>query len=1135
MGVLSILPARLRWVAALAVLLIAPLAVVPSAEADAAGTEAGTVWAWGYNSDGQLGDGTTVERHHPVRVTGLQDVTAVASGSSTAYALRSDGTVWAWGNNRQGQFGDGTTVSRPAPVQVLGITDVVGIAATGNAAIALRADGTLWAWGSNVHGYLGFRTTGDNVTTPVQVPGLVNIVAIRAENGAVFALCADGTVWAWGDNYMGQLGTGYWASRYQTTPLKVVTWVDGASQETHYGTPLTEVVSVFAGSEFTFYALRSDGSVWDWGRETGQRNYAKATLQVGLSGVTAIAGGSGSATYVLRSDDGSVWSWPRTGGNGVGVTRAEPSRVLGLTGVVGLAASGGSGYAVRANGTVWSWGSNRNGRLGDGTTVDRSAPVQVLGLANATEVVAGPYGGYAVVDGVPMSGLGSDRDTDGDGLPDSWECATCYVPGTSLSLYSMGARVDRPDLFLELDWMVRPEERALGFLWVERPWRSYKPSAESLRRIQEAFWEYGYAVNAEGRRYDRINLHIDAGPDSVMDYADPSKPKWGSLSGGGEVPFSNQAIVTDGGSWAKLEDVLAGYYDNDQRGKVFRYGLMADKAHKNWTGIANTRENSDGSSAGGCCFIVGTGYLDDRDLEMAGTVMHEFGHTIGLRHGGGDDVNYKPNYLSVMNYSHQLTGMGDPLNDSRSNRVNYSRWKLNDLNEYWLLERDGLSGAGFDKSSLPIVTHWACPDGRPRQSEVRWMLDFNCNGVIDSEPVEVNLNPKDESGSAMDTLVSHDDWKNIVFLARDMGAGSSAGVAASVGLAPPGQSEELTMEDALANDVLGLVGDGALEAVGPFSVIAGEPGQRAFVRVNNLSWSPGEWTVSATGELLAGDYSESVSVAGSNADGVAHADVAIPFLDDPQPGTYTVELVLTGASGEQGRLQVPVEVFAPTQEQRADLLAAIEAGELNVDPLVSTQLRQTLAEDVAPTEDLVTVRFFGDDLGVAAPGAVTVPRGSTLQPLPSPICQSTGAAMAVGATCGDARFIGWHINSPAEKAGMLTEETVVDSDLVVQLRVSTTGAIGTGPVESPTAPPTQSSTSTPTSTPPTVTSTPSATPSQAPASPPPTVKPSTLATEGSPINTGGAVLDGSGPAVLAGLVLLIGSAALVVLRAARRE
>ncbi|WPB75748.1 hypothetical protein KYC5002_42990 [Archangium violaceum] len=168
----------------------------------------GTLWAWGLNNNGQAGDGTTTPRLTPVRVPGLTDVVATAAATGNfSLAVRENGSVWAWGANNSGQLGDGTTTRRLTPMQVSGLTNVVSVAAGRFFSLALKRDGTVWSWGANNNGQLGDGTTTQRLT-PVRVPALTDVVAITASGSQSLALRGDGTVWAWGSNEFGQLGNG---------------------------------------------------------------------------------------------------------------------------------------------------------------------------------------------------------------------------------------------------------------------------------------------------------------------------------------------------------------------------------------------------------------------------------------------------------------------------------------------------------------------------------------------------------------------------------------------------------------------------------------------------------------------------------------------------------------------------------------------------------------------------------------------------------------------------------------------------------------------------------------------------------------------------------------------------------------
>jgi alpha-tubulin suppressor-like RCC1 family protein len=184
----------------------------------------GNVWSWGNNYVGQLGDGTSTNRSAPLRVAGIQDVQAVAAPAAayfpTTLALKRDGTVWAWGNNGDGQLGNGTTGgSSTLPVQVPGLANVAAVAAYWHM-IAVKRDGTVWAWGSNDNGQLGMGTTTPSAV-PLQVPGLSGVKAVVASGGTSFAVKTDGTAMGWGAASWDILGDGTWSDYNQLTPKPV--------------------------------------------------------------------------------------------------------------------------------------------------------------------------------------------------------------------------------------------------------------------------------------------------------------------------------------------------------------------------------------------------------------------------------------------------------------------------------------------------------------------------------------------------------------------------------------------------------------------------------------------------------------------------------------------------------------------------------------------------------------------------------------------------------------------------------------------------------------------------------------------------------------------------------------------------
>ncbi len=366
----------------------------------------GTVWTWGDNLDSELGDGTTSfgpfppgttipsywGRKSPGLVVNLSGVTAISCGGSFAMALKQDGTVWAWGGrNNPGVLGNGTNASSERPVQVLGLMGVTRISAGRWHTLALHADGTVSSWGVNYYGDLGngvidqiFPPTTYNTPTPVL--GLSGASGVTAGAVNSSALRPDGTVLIWGSNMNGQLGNV--TSTTRSTPSNVST--------------LTGIDKISAGLDFTM-ALKQDGTVWTWGDnfygQLGDGTAAMRSMPVQvlpLSGVSAVA--AGQYHSLALKQDGTVWAWgwnlnDQLGSGGTTQYLKSPVQVQQINDVSAIAAGSWYGHslALKRDGSVWAWGDNKFGQLGDGTTTNRSLPISVPGLSSIVAIAAGSF------------------------------------------------------------------------------------------------------------------------------------------------------------------------------------------------------------------------------------------------------------------------------------------------------------------------------------------------------------------------------------------------------------------------------------------------------------------------------------------------------------------------------------------------------------------------------------------------------------------------------------------------------------------------------------------------------------------------------------------------------------------------
>jgi alpha-tubulin suppressor-like RCC1 family protein len=379
------------------------LPFVGGGSADAAAVE---VYAWGRNDYGQLGDGTFEPRLSPVKVVGLPgNVRQLSAGSFHSLALMSDGTVWAWGYNSKGQLGNGNTTNSNRPVKVFGLTSVTAVAADSEHSLAVTSDGSVYGWGNNAFGQLGTGTTTDTPTTaPVRMAGVSDAAQVAVGANSSFVLDKVGNLFALGSNADARLGIGTAKDVNVLVPTAVV----GVAPVTH----------VDAGSGHAV-ALRYDNIAWAWGNDTkGQLGDGKADddpdpnpspvrgfIVDGKNLAIGIAAGENHTAIIAGASDGSantrVWSVGQGRyaqmGNGEKPDR-QSFRVpaSNLTQVTHVAAGDRHTVARDSSGRVWTWGQNLRGAIGDGTTTERTTPVQVPTLTGVTAVGAGYGTGFAV-------------------------------------------------------------------------------------------------------------------------------------------------------------------------------------------------------------------------------------------------------------------------------------------------------------------------------------------------------------------------------------------------------------------------------------------------------------------------------------------------------------------------------------------------------------------------------------------------------------------------------------------------------------------------------------------------------------------------------------------------------------------
>ncbi|MBS1534406.1 MAG: T9SS type A sorting domain-containing protein [Bacteroidetes bacterium] len=329
----------------------------------------GTLWAWGNNTEGQLGIGSTINQNTPRQVGTDVDWKFIYSGASTSFAIKNNGTLWGWGRNDTGQLGDGTTVNKNIPTQIGTDSNWAKVSSGPLHTLAIKTDGTLWAWGSNVMGQLGDNTLVDKLS-PIQIGTDTNWESCNASK-AQFSSARknNGRLYFWGNGASGQMGNG------ANGNILVPTLLNGINYTSNYGLGYDCVLALrnFSGT--------IDSWGWNFHGALGNGTNTDSNVPVALNTDTDWSFVDAGYYFSLgKKTNGTIWTWGynifgTVLGNGTSSDTNIPVQIDTATDWDKIYVGYHHVIATKTDGSFWTWGWNQDGQLGNGSNTNANAPI----------------------------------------------------------------------------------------------------------------------------------------------------------------------------------------------------------------------------------------------------------------------------------------------------------------------------------------------------------------------------------------------------------------------------------------------------------------------------------------------------------------------------------------------------------------------------------------------------------------------------------------------------------------------------------------------------------------------------------------------------------------------------------------